>query len=97
MTTRTAESYRLYALPGGPPYKPALVCDPGGAAIEVDVWRIDSAGLGRFMQMIPSPLGLGRVELIDGSESVGFIAEGRAVGDATEITHLGGWREYVSL
>lgn len=95
-TTHTAPTYRLYAMPGGPPHKPALVHDRDGARIEVDVWRIDSAGLGRFMQMIPAPLGLGHVTLADGSETVGFIAEPRAIAGAVDITHLGGWRRYVS-
>ncbi|MGH1506498.1 MAG: allophanate hydrolase-related protein, partial [Acidimicrobiales bacterium] len=67
-----------------------------GAAIEVDVWSLDAAALGTFLTMIPAPLALGTVELDDGSTRTGFVAEGRAVDGATEITDFGGWRAYVA-
>jgi allophanate hydrolase len=94
-TTSTAATYRLFALPGGPPHKPALIHDPAGGAIEVDVWRVSLAALGRFLTMVPPPLALGTVTLADGTTSTGFVAEPRALDGATEITHLGGWRAYI--
>ena len=53
---------------------------PGeGAAIEVEVWAIDAAGLGEFVAAIPAPLGIGKVQLADGSEVPGFLCEPHAV------------------
>ena len=51
------------------PPKPGLVRTPAdGAAIEVEVWAIDAAGLGEFVAAIPAPLGVGKVLLADGTE-----------------------------
>ena len=45
--TRTASSYRLYALPDGK--RPALVRTDGkGAAIEVEVWSLPAREVGGF-------------------------------------------------
>ena len=52
--------------------------------------------LGSFLALIPSPLGLGKVELIDGSEVVGFICEPYGIEGATEITQTGGWRNWIA-
>lgn len=93
-TTRTAASYRLFALPGGPPKKPGVVFDPDGASLEVDVWAVTAAALGRFLTMVPAPLALGTVTLRDGRELTGFVCEPRAMEGAIEITDLGGWRNY---
>lgn len=95
-TTATSPEYRLFALPGGPPFKPALVNDPAGTSIEVDIWRLDDAALGSFLQLIPAPLALGTVTLADGSATVGFVSEPRATDGATEITRYGGWRAFVA-
>ena len=97
--TATAPVYRLYAIAGSPPMRPALVhvgADAGGASIEVEVWRLPAAEVGAFMLQIAPPLGLGRVELADGTQSVGFIAEPRAVRGATDITTHGGWRAFLA-
>lgn len=94
-TTHTAPTYRLFALPGGPPFKPALMYDVAGATIEVDVWYVSPAALGTFLTLIPAPLALGTVTLADGRHVTGFVAEPRASVGATEITHLGGWRTFV--
>jgi ABC-type ATPase involved in cell division len=91
-----AERYRLWAMRDSDPPKPALVFDGGGdgVAVEVDVWRVTPAALGRFLTMVPAPLALGKVELADGRVETGFVAEPRAIEGATEISHLGGWRAY---
>jgi allophanate hydrolase len=95
---RTAAAYRLYALPGGPPHRPGLIrCPEGGAAIEVEVWELPQAVFGDFLTQIPAPLGLGRVELEDGAEEIGFLCEGYAVDGARDITELGGWRRFLEL
>jgi allophanate hydrolase len=93
--TTTAAGYRLYALPGGPPYRPALVRDPDGAAIEVEVWSVPEAAFGSFVAGIPAPLGIGRVALADGRSEPGFICEAGGLDGATDITAFGGWRAYL--
>lgn len=95
--TRTAPCYRLYALPGGPPSRPGLVrVAQQGEAIEVEVWRMPREHFASFMQGIPAPLGIGRVQLAGGSEVPGFLCEACAVQDATDITWLGSWRSWLA-
>jgi allophanate hydrolase len=94
--TRTVPSYRFYALPGGPPFRPGLVRVPsGGACIDVEVWSVPAAHFGSFVAGIPSPLGIGKVDLEDGQQVSGFVCEAHAVERARDITALGGWRQYL--
>jgi allophanate hydrolase len=94
---RSAPKYRLYALPGGPPFRPGMVkVAQGGAAIELEVWSVPTESFGSFVAGIPAPLGIGRVELENGESVSGFICEAYAVSDAEDITALGGWRHYLA-
>jgi allophanate hydrolase len=95
--TSTAAQYRLYALPGTSPPKPGLarvVAGETGQAIEVEVYDMPAAALGSFLALIPPPLGLGSVQLADGSWVKGFICEGAGLAGATDISAFGGWRAY---
>ena len=95
--TTSAARYRLYALAGGPPFRPGMVRDEtGGSAIEVEVWSLPLAQLGSFMAGIPAPLGIGTVELADGSWEKGFICEPYALASARDISAFGGWRAYLA-
>lgn len=106
--TTTAPAYRLHALPGTVPPKPGLqrVAEGGegseghkgseGAAIALEVWAVPLAQVGSFLALIPPPLGLGSVELADGSWVKGFICEGHALAGAQDVTSHGGWRAYVA-
>lgn len=99
--TTTSPFYRLHALPGTVPPKPGLRrvaagADEGGAAIALEVWAVPLAQVGSFLALIPPPLGLGSVELADGSWVKGFICEGHALAGAQDVTHHGGWRAYVA-
>lgn len=94
--TVSAPNYRLYALPGGPPQRPAMVRVPAdGIAIEVEVWELPSAELGSFVVGIGTPLGLGKVQLADGRWETGFICEQGGIAGAEDITDRGGWRGYL--
>jgi allophanate hydrolase len=96
LTTSTSEHYRLYALPGTAPPKPGLKrVDHQGAAIAVEVWDIPLAHVGSFLALIPSPLGLGKLELADCTWVTGFVCEGYALEDALDVTAHGGWRAYM--
>ena len=95
--TRSAPVYRFYALPGGPPFRPGMVrVADGGAAIELEVWELAATEFGSFVASIPAPLGIGSVELADGTRVPGFVCEAYAVAAATDITAMGGWRAYLA-
>ncbi|VAW92434.1 Allophanate hydrolase [hydrothermal vent metagenome] len=94
--TTTAKAYRMYALAGGPPYRPGLIRDEvKGAAIEIEIWTIPEENFGSFVAAIPAPLGVGKVETNDGRWLTGFICEAYAIQDAKEITGCGSWREHI--
>jgi allophanate hydrolase len=96
-TCRTSGDYRLYALSNTKPAKPGLVREPkfNGWGIEVEVWAIPESAFGGFVAGIPAPLGIGTIQLEDGSSVKGFICEPAALSGAEEITRFGGWRSYV--
>ena len=94
--TRTAPTYRLFAMAGSTPPKPALIHDAAGASLEVEVYELGVEAFGSFTAEVPPPLAIGTVALEDGSSVKGFVAEPRAVVGAEDITHLGGWRAYVA-
>ncbi|HZG55261.1 allophanate hydrolase [Paenibacillus sp.] len=89
---RTAAKYRMYKLPTTPA-KPGLVKTPqGGASLRLEVWEMPLETFGAFVAGIPAPLGIGKVELQDGTEVAGFVCESFAAQGADDITAQGGWR-----
>jgi allophanate hydrolase len=93
--TRTASSYRLFALTDFSPPRPGMVRAEGGGSIEVEVWEMPTSAFGSFMQIIPAPLGIGTVTLEDGQEVKGFLCEAHATKAARDITNLGSWRQFI--
>ena len=96
-TTLTAEKYALYALNGTVPPKPGLARkdDASGQKIIVELWDVPKARFGEFVAEIPTPLGMGNVELEDGRWVKGFICEPYGLNDAQDISSFGGWRAYI--
>ncbi|MES2685242.1 MAG: allophanate hydrolase [Pseudomonadota bacterium] len=97
-TTETAAHYRLYALPGTTPPKPGLlrVAPNEGVRIALEIWDMPLAEYGSFVALIPAPLGIGTLELGDGSSVQGFVCEAQALQNgARDISHHGGWRAYI--
>lgn len=95
--TRSAPKYRFYALEAFTPPRPGMIrTETGGVAIDVEVWAIPRAAFGSFMAEIPAPLGIGTVELEDGSEAKGFICEAYAAEGALDISDIGSWRGYLA-
>ena len=96
--TATAPAYKLYALATqGTVPKPGLErVATGGRSIAVEVWSMPTRNLGSFLATIPHPLGLGRLELEDGSWSLGFICEPAGLQGADDITEHGGWKAYLA-
>ena len=97
-TTLTAPIYRLHALDTTPP-KPGLarvLPREIGHSIEVEVWELLPAAFASFVDAIPAPLGVGRVQLADGSDVAGFICEPYALTGAPDVSEFGGWRAYLA-
>ncbi len=96
--TETARSYRLNALPGGPPKRPGLIriSEGEGHAIAVEVWSLPPEGFGTFVAGIPAPLCIGTVKLADGTSPKGFLVEPEGLKGATDISEFGGWRAYMA-
>jgi allophanate hydrolase len=96
-TCKTAPSYKLYALANTTPPKPGLLRIPEGSAgsIEVEVWDLAPLDFATFMELVPAPLCIGTIELEDGEKVKGFLVESYAVAGAKDITHTGGWRNFL--
>lgn len=95
--TTTTSSYKLYALAGQTTPKPGLIrVGGGGAAIEVEVWRLSEDAFGRFVAAIPPPLGIGTIELDDRTSAKGFLVESAGLLGASDISSFGGWRRFLS-
>ena len=93
----SAPAYTLYALPGTVPPKPGMLrAAAGGAAIALELWDVPLQSFGAFVAEIPPPLGIGSVELADGSWVKGFVCEAHAVAGAADISSFGGWRAYLA-
>ena len=73
--------------------------DKSGTAVYLEIFRLPIESVGRFLEQIPAPLGLGTVSLEDGSSTVGFICEGYVAQETSpsiqDITHLGSWHAYL--
>jgi len=96
--TTTSSDYRLYALPGKPPQRPGLIRvnpNEAGVAIEVEVWELPEREFGSFAANIPAPLGIGTITLANGETVQGFLCEHYATINAEDISHFGGWRNYL--
>ncbi|HEY7804521.1 MAG TPA: allophanate hydrolase, partial [Orrella sp.] len=96
MVTTTSANYDLYHLPDTTPPKPGLVrVHEGGHAIALEVYDVPARAVSGFLLKIPSPLGLGKVELADGQWVTGFICEPSGIIGAKDISAFGGWRAYM--
>lgn len=95
--TSTSADYRLYHLSDFQPSRPGMVrVTQGGAAIDLEVWEVSLSNYGAFVSAIPAPLGIGTLELADGSRVQGFLCESYAIEHAQDITAHGGWRNFLA-
>jgi len=88
----TAPKYQLFQLPTTPAKPGLLKGTTGSASIQIEIWEMPLTKFGEFVSLIPSPLGIGKIELQDGSEVSGFICEAYACESAENITSAGSWR-----
>ncbi|KAI5458595.1 hypothetical protein BGZ63DRAFT_426971 [Mariannaea sp. PMI_226] len=96
--TTTSKHYRLFALKTtSGPKKPALQrvsSADDGEEIQVEVWDLPEHTLASFMSTIPSPLGIGSLELKDKTWVLGFVCEPLGLVGADDITEFRGWKAY---
>ncbi|MDO7868650.1 allophanate hydrolase [Nocardioides jiangxiensis] len=97
-TARMAPDYRMYVVDGPLP-RPGVTRLPAGgvaepSALEVEVWSLPAVALAGFQATIAPPLGLGQVDLDDGTRVLGFLCSGDGVDPARDITAHGGWRAW---
>ena len=50
---------------------------------------------GKFIKQIPSPLGIGSIDLIDGQSVQGFLCESISTESICPITKFNNWRSYL--
>lgn len=94
--TTTAPDYKLYKLNGFTPARPGLIrVLSGGTTIVLEIWALPIKNYGTFVSGVPAPLGFGTLTLADGRTVNGFLCEHYATLDATDISHLKSWREYL--
>lgn len=79
-------------------FKFGLVCIEGdGVVIVVEVWEMLLCQFGGFVVVILVLLGIGMVELVDGSSVKGFICELVGIVGVIDIIYYGGWVNYFYL
>ena len=88
----TAPKYQLFRLATTPEKPGLLKSNCGGASIQIEIWEMPLNKFGDFVSKIPSPLGIGKIELFDGSEISGFVCEAYACESSENITTAGSWR-----
>lgn len=94
--TSTAPEYRLYKLNGFTPARPGLLRVANeGVVINMEIWKLPLKNYGAFVAGVPAPLGFGTLTLVDGRTVQGFLCEHYATLNAVDISHLGGWRNYL--
>ena len=94
--TQSANSYRMFVIEGALERPGMVRDDEEGTAIDIEIWQVPKSEFGSFVAAIPAPLGIGKVETTDGRWLPGFICEGSAIIGAKEISHSGGWRQYIA-
>lgn len=96
-TTTTTADYQLFALNGFTPPRPGLLrVLENGSEIALEIWQLPIENYGKFVATVPSPLGFGTLTLVDGSTVQGFLCEAYATKNATDISHLCGWRAFLA-
>ncbi len=92
----TSVNYKLFKLNGFTPARPGLLrVNKAGMSIALEIWQLPIDKYGQFVASVPAPLGFGTLTLIDNSTVQGFMCEAYATLEATDISHLGGWRAFL--
>lgn len=63
-----------------------------GQKIQLEIWDVPIKQLGEFLEKIPEPLCIGKVELDDGRRVSGFICESYMQSQSEDISKFKSWR-----
>ena len=91
----TSSNYRFFALLDSAIPKPGLIREERGHSIYVEVYELPSSEVGSFLDAIPFPLGLGKVELENGDWVTGFVCDRVQALAGEEISIYGSWKTYL--
>ncbi len=93
---RTAPCYRLYSIRDR--YPAMANCEEAGAAIEGELYEVPDEVWPAIRDKEPPGLYRGAVELEDGRQVDGMLAEAGLISDpgVRDITTFGGWRAYLA-
>jgi allophanate hydrolase len=93
----TSAEYKMYLVKDARGEKPGLIrlSNGKGSAFELEIWEVPLENAGKFIAMIPQPLGIGTLNLHDGTQVKGFICEPCVMEQSEDISRFSGWREYV--
>ncbi len=92
--TQTEAEYRLWSI--GDRHPGMVRVRAGGVPVDVEVWAVPPAGLATILQREPPGLSIGKVQLADGTEVLGVLAEPILCEGQREITRFRGWRRYLA-
>ncbi|MET0967393.1 MAG: allophanate hydrolase [Nakamurella sp.] len=97
--TLTAPEYKLLLADTANPVPVLVHVGPGGAAIDVETWKVPSAALPVILAGSSASVCLGKVALSDGATEIGFVADASVLQSAgvLDITEFGGWRNYLAV
>lgn len=95
---QTAAEYRLFSL-GGDTYPGMIHVGPVAGAISVpgELYEVPPDRLQAILDGEPPHLYLGEVKLANGEKVQGMLCEEEKAPHYPEITHFGGWRNYLKL
>ena len=89
---QTVPDYRIYSI--GDRHPGMVRVAEGGVAVAVEVWAVPPAGLASILLKEPAGLSIGKVQLANGDEVLGVLAEPILCVGQREISEYGGWRAY---
>ena len=89
---QTVPNYRFYSI--GDRHPGMVRVAEGGVAVAVEVWAVPPAGLASILLKEPAGLSIGKVQLANGDEILGVLAEPILCVGQREISEFGGWRAY---
>ena len=89
---QTVPDYRIYSI--GDRHPGMVRVAECGVAVAVEVWAVPPAGLASILLKEPAGLSIGKVQLANGDEILGVLAEPILCVGQREISEYGGWRAY---
>ena len=90
--SQTEKAYRLFSIDDR---YPAMIKDPNGASIDVEVYELTLEAMQMVLAKEPEGLTIEKIKLIDCQEVYGVVGQSFIIKNRKEITSYGGWRNYI--